>query len=327
MERQHLVSRRPRGELSAVVARIGGLHGQVLSSAELAAWARVEGLRPGDLESELWERRSLVKTWAMRGTFHLLPAAEYGLSQAALDTFDHYRKGAWLRGFKITHEELDLLLDAVRDVLVGSTPARTGDPLPAGTGRGGGRGGRGGRVGRTHLSAERSDGTRAGKRWASQRPRSLRGGWLEMSRPWSRADGCSFVPLNQARREEDAASHAAQNYTPQSYCDHRRFSAVQAMKRREADYSIVLDPRNARRWRRWVRGSVQRKRTGVMWLEVRAEPIRAKPSRRLGATVDSGDTFRLERVDRVARVTGLAPVKALSVLATGGEYSVRGRAG
>ena len=117
MERQHLASRRPRGELAAVVARIGGLHGQVLSSAELAAWARVEGLRPGDLESELWERRGLVKTWAMRGTLHLLPAAEYGLWQAALDTFDHYRKGAWLRGFKITHEELDLLLDAVRDVL------------------------------------------------------------------------------------------------------------------------------------------------------------------------------------------------------------------
>ena len=117
MERQQLVSRRPREELLGVVATIGGLHGQVLAAAELAAWARVEGLQPGELDAELWERRSLVKTWAMRGTLHLLPAAEYGLWQAALDTYDHYLKGAWLRGFKITREELDLLLDTVREVL------------------------------------------------------------------------------------------------------------------------------------------------------------------------------------------------------------------
>ena len=119
MERQHLVSRRPRRELTDVVGAIGGLHAQVLSAAELAAWARVDGLRPGELDEELWNHRSLVKTWAMRGTLHLLPAAEYGLWQPALDTYDHYLKGAWLRGFKITREELDLLLDTVREVLGG----------------------------------------------------------------------------------------------------------------------------------------------------------------------------------------------------------------
>ena len=119
MERQHLVSRRPRAELAAVVGAVGGLHAQVLTSAELAAWARIDGLRPGELETEVWERRGLVKTWAMRGTLHLLPAAEYDLWQAALDTYDHYLKGAWLRGFKISRKELDLLLDSVRDVLGG----------------------------------------------------------------------------------------------------------------------------------------------------------------------------------------------------------------
>ena len=100
-----------------MVGAIGGLHAQVLSSAELAVWARIDGLRPGEVEEELWERRSLVKTWAMRGTLHLLPAQEYGLWQAALDTYDHYLKGAWLRGFKITRAELDLLLKTVREVL------------------------------------------------------------------------------------------------------------------------------------------------------------------------------------------------------------------
>ncbi len=119
MERQHLIARHPRDELPAVVGAIGGLHAQALAAAELAAWARIDGLRPGELKRELWEHRSLVKTWAMRGTLHLLPAQEYGLWQAALDTFDHYLKGAWLRGFGITRDELDLLLDTVRDVLGG----------------------------------------------------------------------------------------------------------------------------------------------------------------------------------------------------------------
>ncbi len=117
MERQHLVSRRPCEELEAVIGTVGGLHAQVLSAAELAAWARLDGLRPGALEAELWERRSLVKTWAMRGTLHLLPASEYGLWQAALATYDHYLKGAWLRGFNISREELDLLLATVPEAL------------------------------------------------------------------------------------------------------------------------------------------------------------------------------------------------------------------
>lgn len=129
MQQQHLVSRRPRDELLAVVGAVGGLQAQIASSAELAAWARVDGVLPGDLDAELWERRSLVKTWAMRGTLHLLPAAEYGLWQAALDTYDHYLKGAWLRGFKITAEERDLLLDTVREVLGGD--ALTRDELAA----------------------------------------------------------------------------------------------------------------------------------------------------------------------------------------------------
>ena len=124
MQRQHLVSRRPRSELLRVVGAVGGLQAQMASSAELAAWARVDGLRPGDLDAELWEHRNLVKTWAMRGTLHLLPAAEYGLWQAALDTYDHYLKGAWLRGFKITAEERDLLLDTVREVLGGEPLTR-----------------------------------------------------------------------------------------------------------------------------------------------------------------------------------------------------------
>jgi len=66
-----------------VAAAICGLHAQLMSSAELTLWARVAGLEPDAVQRALWDDRSLVKTWAMRGTLHLLPAADYPLWQPA----------------------------------------------------------------------------------------------------------------------------------------------------------------------------------------------------------------------------------------------------
>ena len=85
-----------------VAAHIGGLHAQVMSSAELTLHARVEGLEREAVAKALWEERSLVKLWAMRGTLHLLPAAELDTWLGALGTYDHYLKPGWLRNFEIT---------------------------------------------------------------------------------------------------------------------------------------------------------------------------------------------------------------------------------
>jgi hypothetical protein len=107
-----------------VVARIGGLHAQVISSAELALHARVDGLEPDAVQRALWEERSLVKLWAMRGTLHLLPAHELGTWLGALGTYDHYLKPAWLRAFAITQEELERLIDAIGEALNGQPQTR-----------------------------------------------------------------------------------------------------------------------------------------------------------------------------------------------------------
>jgi Winged helix DNA-binding domain len=53
------------------VAELAGVHAQLMTSAELTLWARVEGLEPDAVRRALWEERTLVKTWAMRGTLHL----------------------------------------------------------------------------------------------------------------------------------------------------------------------------------------------------------------------------------------------------------------
>jgi hypothetical protein len=70
-------------------------------------------LEPDAVNRALWTDRTLVKTWAMRGTLHLLPAAEYPVWQAALSTYRHYLKDSWLRYFRLTRDQLEQLMSAV----------------------------------------------------------------------------------------------------------------------------------------------------------------------------------------------------------------------
>ena len=119
LARHRLDERAPRAELLPVVSRLCGVHAQLMSSAELTLWARVEELEPDAVARALWEERSLVKTWAMRGTLHLLPAAELGLWHAGLGTYSHYLKPVWFRSFGITREQLEALIAGVTEALAG----------------------------------------------------------------------------------------------------------------------------------------------------------------------------------------------------------------
>src|SRR5438128_7394251 len=94
IRRQHLDRRAPAGSMLAVSSRLCGLHAQVISSAELTVWARVENLDRLAVRRALWEDRTLVKTWGMRGTLHLLPAGELPLWHAALGTSRRYLRPA-----------------------------------------------------------------------------------------------------------------------------------------------------------------------------------------------------------------------------------------
>ena len=109
----------------AVSSRLCGLHAQLMSSAELTVWARVEDLDRRDVQRALWEDRTLVKTWAMRGTLHLLPAAELPFWHAALGISRRYLKPAlWQKYFGITIEELDRLTEAIGAALDGRVMTR-----------------------------------------------------------------------------------------------------------------------------------------------------------------------------------------------------------
>jgi len=108
-----------------VASRLCGLHAQVMSSAELTLWARVEKLDRAAVQRALWQDRMLVKTWAMRGTLHLLPSSELPLWTTALQTSSRFlRPKAWKKYFGITMEELDRVTEAIGSALDGRALTR-----------------------------------------------------------------------------------------------------------------------------------------------------------------------------------------------------------
>lgn len=120
MCRQHLARRAATSAMLDVVSDIAGAHAQLMSSAELTIWARVESLERGAVDSALWEERSLVKTWAMRGTLHLLPARELPLWVAAQRALKpRHESASWLRYFELTRLEAETLLAAIPQALEG----------------------------------------------------------------------------------------------------------------------------------------------------------------------------------------------------------------
>lgn len=122
--RHRLDKRAPRAAMLRVAGEICGLHAQVLSSAELSLWARVEGLPREAVQRALWKDGTLVKTWAMRGTLHLLPRAELPVFIGALSTYTHFLKHAWLKYFGVTSDELEMVIAALAKVLPGCALTR-----------------------------------------------------------------------------------------------------------------------------------------------------------------------------------------------------------
>ena len=117
MRRQHLLTAAPHTRLVDVVREHVAIQAQVMSSAELSLRARVRGLRRDDVRDALWQERTLVKTWAMRGTLHLVAASEVPELVRGLGTRLGWQSAVWLRYFKVTKQEMVALQDAIGSLL------------------------------------------------------------------------------------------------------------------------------------------------------------------------------------------------------------------
>lgn len=118
LARQHLFERAPRHALVEVVRDICGVQAQVQSAAELQVWARLDDAQADDVRNALWQERTLVRTWCMRGTLHVLAADELPVYVAALRTHDRWWKGSWLRLVAhLSADELRTVLEAIAATL------------------------------------------------------------------------------------------------------------------------------------------------------------------------------------------------------------------
>ncbi len=86
LSKNHLAERALKRDMPRVVSDACGLQAQVLSGAALSLSARVDNITMEDVEDALWKHWTLVKTWAMRGTLHLLSSYSLPTYVAALKT-------------------------------------------------------------------------------------------------------------------------------------------------------------------------------------------------------------------------------------------------
>ncbi|MCC5580067.1 AlkZ family DNA glycosylase [Microtetraspora sp. AC03309] len=108
----------------AIARRLCGVQAQVASSAELALAVRSADPRSGAVDEALWEDRTLVKTWLMRGALHLVPADELATYCATLGALRFWEKGSWQRGHGVTAAEVEAIIGAVPQVLEGRSLTR-----------------------------------------------------------------------------------------------------------------------------------------------------------------------------------------------------------
>jgi winged helix DNA-binding protein len=150
LDRQHITKRLPARRLLDVVDDHVAIQAQVMSAAELQLNARLDGLRRDDVRDALWQKRTLVKTWAMRGALHLMTATSLWDFVAAAPTRGSWETNAWLRYFEVTLEELRALMTAIEQVL--DDEPRTRAQLIAGVAA------RTGKSGRKDLAAKLASG-------------------------------------------------------------------------------------------------------------------------------------------------------------------------
>jgi winged helix DNA-binding protein len=119
LSRHHLDERAEKGRLTKVVEDVCGIQAQVLSGAAIGIWARVDGVSAEDIDDLIWKRHTLVKTWAMRGTLHLLSATDLPVYVAALRTRLKDMEERLVRNHKLIPGEMEQVVSEIRKALDG----------------------------------------------------------------------------------------------------------------------------------------------------------------------------------------------------------------
>jgi hypothetical protein len=124
----HLVEPLGPRSLRKVVKDLGGVQAQVASAAALQCQVRARGLSVEAIDRALYEQKSLIKVWGMRGTLHWIEATDFPIWAAALSIrprWDRARENFWNKEFGLTWAEVERSIDAVMEILDGRCLTRS----------------------------------------------------------------------------------------------------------------------------------------------------------------------------------------------------------
>lgn len=116
MHRHHLDLRAPKSRLPSVVGDVCGVQAQVTAMARIALWARLRQLTVDDVDGALVQKRTIVKTWSMRGALHLHASNELLLYLAGLMPTRLPREQRWIQEAGLKEEETTaMILNALKN--------------------------------------------------------------------------------------------------------------------------------------------------------------------------------------------------------------------
>ncbi len=213
----------PIGALPAdeVVRRLCAVQAQVPSSAELAIRLRSDRVAMGAVAEALASGR-LIRTWAMRGTLHLLTPQEAGCFLALIAAGRSWELPSWQRAFGMPVERWDELRDVVREALDGTILTR--DELIAAITR---------RPALSHLAE------------------ALRSGWGTLLKPLAFQGELCFGPSRAGRTTFTRPAAASAEWTGLAEPD-------EAGPRAIASYLAAYGPATLDNFRKWLaRGRVR----------------------------------------------------------------------
>jgi hypothetical protein len=121
--RRHLLDPVADRPVADVVRRLCGVQAQVASTAELCVRVRRKTSKAGDVARALSQGR-IIKTWAMRGTLHLLTPEDAGVFLSLMAAGRHWERPSWQRYFGLTPAQVEALRAAVRKALDGKVLTR-----------------------------------------------------------------------------------------------------------------------------------------------------------------------------------------------------------
>ncbi len=109
------------GSTEDVVRRLCGVQAQVMSAAELAVAVRHQDPAAQESLAQAIARGALVRTWAMRGTLHVLDPADAAAYLSLVAAARTWAKPSWQKTF-LSLDQVDRLTESVTGLLADDAP-------------------------------------------------------------------------------------------------------------------------------------------------------------------------------------------------------------